>query len=194
MSIFQGVSQPFTVGTFLINFFVFKIIGTWVISLIIYLMMLAISNTSLGVAVTALFLGTEYTLFALIPDSYAIAVFRFVNIFAMINYNRIYMRYLNINIFDYPVNGSTLTTYMIPTALVIFAAGSIIIHHKKKPFSTPNPLLKLYDRVLIFRARFADRFRLFFTEFHKILWIQKVSLLFLCFYYGTIYFILSSNQ
>lgn len=173
MSIFQGVSQPFTVGTFLINFFVFKIIGTWVISLIIYLMMLAISNTSLGVAVTALFLGTEYTLFALIPDSYAIAVLRFVNIFAMISYNRIYMRYLNINISSYPVNGSTLTTYMIPTALVIFAAGSIIIHHRKKPFSTPNPLLKLYDRVLILRARFADRFRLFFTELHKILWIQK---------------------
>ncbi|MFA7673283.1 MAG: hypothetical protein WCY62_05470 [Clostridia bacterium] len=173
MSMFQGVSQPLTVGTFLINFFVFKIIGTWVISLIIYMLMLAVSNTSLGVAITALFLGTEYTLFALIPDSYAIAVLRFVNIFAMINYSRIYTRYLNINISGYPVNGSTLTTYMIPAAIVIFAVSCIIIHHKKKPFSTPNPLLRLYDRILKFRAGFADRFRLFFTELHKILWIQK---------------------
>jgi hypothetical protein len=173
MSMFQGVSQPFTVGTFLINFFVFKIIGTWVISLIIYMLMLAVSNTSLGVAITALFLGTEYTLFTLIPDSYAIAVLRFVNIFAMISYNRIYMRYLNINISNYPVNGSSLTTYMIPAAIVVFTVSSIIIHHKKKPFSSPNPLIKLYDRIQKFRVVFADRFKLFFTELHKILWIQK---------------------
>lgn len=173
MSLFQGVSQPFTVGGFILNFFLFKIIGTWVISLILYFMMLAISNTSLAVAVTSLFLGTEYTLFALIPDSYAIAVLRFINIFALINYNRIYMRYLNININEYPVNGQTLTTYMIPVAMILFATGCIIIHHKKKPFSTPNPLLKLYDKILKLRAGLSDRFRLFFAELHKTLWIQK---------------------
>ena len=147
-------------------------------------MMLAISNTSLGVAVTALFLGTEYTLFALIPDSYAIAVLRFVNIFAMISYNRIYMRYLNINISSYPVNGSTLTTYMIPTALVIFAAGSIIIHHRKNHFLLLTHYLNCMTECLYSEPGLLTASGCFSQNFIKSYGYRKASSLFLCFYYG----------
>lgn len=123
----------------------------------------------------------EYSLFAFVPDSYAIVVLRYINVFSFVGMEKTFLHYLNINLLGRAVNGAMLCTALLPALLVLAAAGAVVYagHHRAHG---PEPTCSSVWRPVASRVfpglRPADPDG---VEFRKILWYHKGLLVLLVF-------------
>ncbi len=176
-SLFGGIAQNISMGGFLIEYYVFKIVGMWLAGMAVWLILLLFSNTNAAIAVSSVFIALEYVLFTTIPDSYSLVVLRFVNIFAFVDFERIFGAYLNIDLFGNVVNGSAITIALIPVAAILLIGGCVACGCFKKPITSPSIFTRLFDKLQKFYDKMVSRLGLFGNEMHKILIHQKVLVL-----------------
>ena len=173
IEMFRGVPVPTTLYEFFIQYFLIKTAGTFLLGLCFWLVLSSIANTSLAFAGGGLFLAAQYAMFTLIKDSYLLVPLRYINVFAYVEYQPIYSKYLNISIFGLVVNARALTLGLLPVLLVLAGGAAVLVQVKKKPVTSKNRLEKLLDRFRLLVNPLCRRFGLFSMELYKVLWIQK---------------------
>lgn len=162
---------PFVIRTdaFLAIFLLTKAAGMWLVSLLVFALMQAVRNHALAVSLTAVFLGIEYVTFRFIPDSFKLVYFRYLNVFAFVDMERVLLIYLNLNLFGIPVSGFVLTLFLAPFCLLLAITANMLFAAKKKPFSRENPLLRVAEVIRKPVSSLVSRLHSFGFELYKIL-------------------------
>ena len=171
--LFKEYTYLMNIGQYLLLSFAVKIIGAFAAALLVWTLVSAISHLQTAIISAGAFLAFEYSLFALIPDSFSLVIFRFLNIFAFVDTDRILLKYLNVNLFGKAVRGSTLSLMLMP--IVMIAAGIFLVIHseKAKPIQKQNFLLRLYEKLLPIFSKAGARLGLLGVELKKVIWYQK---------------------
>lgn len=184
LSAFSGIPWALSVRQYLALYFPLRIVGMWLVGLMLYAILQAVSYLPLAFGAAGVFLAAEYSFFRFIPDSYSIVILRYVNVFALVDVPSVALKYLNLNLFGQPIQGLTLTLALLPLLLGLLTGMNVLLSVKKKPVSRQNSLVMLADRMRRPFSRAVGRLHLFGLELYKLLWLQKglaVLLLFLLF-------------
>ena len=181
ISVFQGFPDVMSVRSFLLFYVVCSVLGLWLLGLILWAALQAVSSFHLAVLFAGLLLAAEYALFTLIPDSYSIVLLRFLNLFALIDLPRVFLRYLNVDLFGQAVRGSACTLLAMPFAILLSGSACLRIQAKKYPIQKQNPILRLLERAQTKTIGILGHLHLFGLELHKLLWQQRGILVLLAF-------------
>ena len=173
LAVFRDVPWVMSLRQFLICFFLLYALGAWLVSLILWAILQAVHHLPLAIAAMSAFLAAEYAVFRLIPDSYAIVILRYINIFAVVDMLTAALHYLNLNLFGQPVQGFLLTLGIIPPLTVGMVLVNLALAERKKPISPQNSILVFLDRLRIPFSKLVGRLGLFGFELYKLLWLQK---------------------
>lgn len=157
----------------LLGYFLLKLLGMWLVGMAVWAVLQSVNHLPLALCAAVLVLAGEYALYRFIPDSFVTVIFRYVNLFALVDVTSIALHYLNLNFFGWPVQGFLLSIFLIPPTLALLFGLNLLLAARKKPVSRQNSLLSLADRIRVPFSRFVSRLRLFGLELHKLLWIQK---------------------
>jgi len=171
--LFQAFPEQLPVGVFLLLYAGVKVLGIWLVGLILWALLQAAGHLPLALAGAAVFLTVEFALFSFLPDSYTLAVLRYVNVFALIDTAPVLLTYLNLNLFGWPVRGSRLTLGLMPALAAFFGAVCVLLQAKKKPVAKQNRLIALMLRCQAPFSRMSSRLGLLGLELRKVLWSQK---------------------
>ena len=169
-ALFKTFTFRMDYGQFLLIFFVLKAIGMWVVSLLIYLIILAIDHLNTALVAAGFFLIIEFSLFAYIPDSYSLAILRYINLFAFVDPGKVFLNYLNLNIFGFPVRGAFLSIAIIPVVAALCILLIAIHSEKSHPAGKANIFVRVSDMIRVFFSKRSFHAGLFVCEFKKILW------------------------
>lgn len=186
ISAFRTFPYVMPVWKFLTLFFLYRIFGIWAAGLLLWTILQAVSNLPLAITAAALVFAAEYAAFQWIPDSYKLVFLRFANVFALIDFRRVFLPYLNLNLFGMPVQGHSITLILLPLLTVIFIGACVILQMKKRPIGRENILLRLADRCKRPFTRVTRVLGLRGFEAHKLLIPQKgaIVLLLVALYMG----------
>ena len=145
IEMFYNVPYRMTVGGFLLFYLLMKTLGTFFIGLLLWVILSAVSNLSLAVVIIAAVLGVEFGLSFLAPSSILILL-KYLNIFSLIRYDQIFLRYLNLPFFGGLLNGPMLVTVAVFPGVLLLAAANVWIAERKYPVGKMNRLLLLANR------------------------------------------------
>ena len=149
--------------------------------LLLWLILQLIHHLQTAMVAAAAFLAVEYSLFAFVPDSYAIVALRYINVFSFVGMEKTFLHYLNINLLGRAVNGAMLCTALLPALLVLAAAGAVVYAGHHRPIAGANLFQRLAARLRPVFSRASGRLTLTGFEFKKILWYHKGLLVLLVF-------------
>mgnify|MGYP007101850527 CR=1 FL=1 len=175
---------------FLILFFIVKAFGAWAAAHILRLLMQYVGHPQTALSVTGAITLAEYALFTLIPDSFSLVFLRYLNLFALIAPQRVLLKYLNLNLFSFPVRGAALTLLLIPVAAASCASAAAVHAARIRPIRSDGKLLRFYNgKILPVIAKAFSCFGAFGNELKKALWYQKglaavMLLLLWCFFFA----------
>ena len=153
----------------------------WLMGLLLWLILQLIHHLQTAMVAAAAFLAVEYSLFAFVPDSYAIVALRYINVFSFVGMEKTFLHYLNINLLGRAVNGAMLCTSLLPALLVLAAAGAVVYAGHHRPMAGANVFQRLAARLRPVFSRASGRLTLTGFEFRKILWYHKGLLVLLIF-------------
>ena len=114
--IFQNFPYPLTLRQVLWAYYLLKTLGMWLMGLLLWLILQLIHHLQTAMVAAAAFLAVEYSLFAFVPDSYAIVALRYINVFSFVGMEKTFLHYLNINLLGRAVNGAMLCTCLLYTS------------------------------------------------------------------------------
>ena len=144
---FNGITKPMSANTFMLIYFGIKLACTFGAGLLLYLLLSAVKNTNIAIAITALVLAFEFTLYSTVRDSSILVPFKYINIFQLIVPRNFTVNYLNLNVFEHPLNVRVAVSIVMTVLAIAAAVGILLIHVYKRPGGKPNPLEKLIDRI-----------------------------------------------
>lgn len=179
--IFQNFPYPLTLRQVLWAYYLLKALGMWLMGLLLWLILQLIHHLQTAMVAAAAFLAVEYSLFAFVPDSYAIVALRYINVFSFVGMEKTFLHYLNINLLGRAVNGAMLCTALLPALLVLAAAGAVVYAGHHRPMAGANVFQRLAARLRPVFSRASGRLTLTGFEFRKILWYHKGLLVLLVF-------------
>lgn len=179
--IFQNFPYPLTLRQVLWAYYLLKTLGMWLMGLLLWLILQLIHHLQTAMVAAAAFLAVEYSLFAFVPDSYAIVALRYINVFSFVGMEKTFLHYLNINLLGRAVNGAMLCTALLPALLVPAAAGAVVYAGHHRPMAGANVFQRLAARLRPVFSRASGRLTLTGFEFRKILWYHKGLLVLLVF-------------
>lgn len=179
--IFQNFPYPLTLRQVLWAYCLLKALGMWLMGLLLWLILQLIHHLQTAMVAAAAFLAVEYSLFAFVPDSYAIVALRYINVFSFVGMEKTFLHYLNINLLGRAVNGAMLCTALLPVLLVLAAAGAVVYAGHHRPIAGANLFQRLAARLRPVFSRVSGRLTLTGFEFKKILWYHKGLLVLLVF-------------
>lgn len=162
-----------SVGSFLLRYFFLRIGAAFLMGLLMWLLLLAITNVKYTIVILAVFLTVEYVLYTFLPVQSVFNLFKYFNIFTYISLSELYVNYLNINLFGYPLGIRSQSQLALLPLCAAMAAGCLFLHCHKKPFGGKD----LLGRAAYGINRVCDcllkRLRMLGMELHKTLFIQK---------------------
>ena len=173
LTVFSDVAQVISVRQYLVFYFVTKLIGSWLLGMMVWALLEAVHHLPFALALCAVFLAAEYSAYRFILDSYSMVVFRYLNVFALADIPSIACHYLNVNWFGQPVQGFVLTMAAGLILIVPLCALTWLLACLVKPMTRQNSLLKLADRLRVPFSRLIGRLGLFGMEAYKQLFLQK---------------------
>lgn len=145
--IFQNFPYPLTLRQALWAYCLLKALGMWLMGLLLWLILQLIHHLQTAMVAAAAFLAVEYSLFAFVPDSYAIVALRYINVFSFVGMEKTFLHYLNINLLGRAVNGAMLCTALLPALLVLAAAGAVVYAGHHRPIAGANVFQRLAARL-----------------------------------------------
>lgn len=172
-AVFSDFPWVMPVWAALTGYFVLKILGMWLVGMAVWAVLQSVNHLPLAIGAACVVLAAEYSLFRFIPDSYTVVIFRYVNLFALVDTPKVALHYLNIDLFGQPVQGFLLSMGLIVPLLAALLAGNCLLARYKKPVARQNSLLGLLDRLRVPFSKAVGRLRLFGLELYKLLWLQK---------------------
>ncbi|MDO5522059.1 MAG: hypothetical protein Q4G58_16310 [bacterium] len=144
---YMKVDESYNIRTFLIYYMSGKYMGMLAISLFTYLMVTAISDTTVGVLIIGLVGAIEYILYTKIPVQSSFIVFKYINLFSMVDYENVAGLYVNVNIFGQPVDIHLLLLVMDMVGIAIMIPGVIWVGARKYPNGRENILGIVIDKI-----------------------------------------------
>ena len=178
---FQSFPDVMSLRSFLLLYALYSVLGLWLLGLILWAVLQAVSSFHLALLFAGLLLALEYALFTLIPDSYSVVLLRYLNLFALVDPSRVFLRYLNVKLFGYAVRGSRCTLLAMPVGILASGAACVGLQAKKYPIQRQAPLLRLLERAQRLTQGIPGRLHLFGLELHKLLWQQRGALVLIAF-------------
>ena len=165
---YNGIPVPMTANSFVMLYCGVKVVCTFCAGLLLFLMLSAIKNINIAIAVTAAALALEFTFYSTVRDSSILVPFKYVNIFQLIVPRGFVVNYMNLNVLDRPLNTRAAVSIVMGILSVSAAVGIVLVHIFKRPVGRPNPAEKLLDGIrrktykLVFmqetgKALFAER-------------------------------------
>ena len=179
LAVFDDFPWVMPVWTFLLGYFLLKILGMWLLGLAVWAILQSVNYLPLALCTAGVALAAEFAMFTFIRDSFVMVVFRYVNLFALVDVPKVSLHYLNLNFFGWPVQGFLLSVFLIPPMVGLLFWLNVLLASRKKPVSRQNSLLKLVDGIRVPFSRAVSRLRLFGMELFKLLWLQKGLLILL---------------
>lgn len=186
MAAFRGLPELTSLRRFLLLDLVWRILAGWLLGLLIWAALQAVANLQLAMLGTGLLLAASFAAFTLIPDSFSLVILRYLNPFALVELPRIFLRYLNLNLFGHAVRGCFLTAALLLPALGASAAACVLLQMKKRPVGAGRLRLPRFRALERWGARALGRMGLLRLELHKLLIQQRglVTLLAFCLWLG----------
>lgn len=169
-----------SLGGFLVQYLIVKVAGTMLLALILWIILSAVTNTTVAMAAAGLAMAVEYGLFAFLPAQSLFNLLKYCNLFSYFYLDQLYTHYLNMNCFGFPVNSRELLLGLLPGLLVLGFGSVIAINSCKRTEGRRGPLLWLYERGKKQTDRVVSRLHGFGYELYKTLVVQK-GLFFLIF-------------
>ena len=117
------LAEKITVREFLLQFLGIKLGGMVLIGLVLWMVLLSANSFLEGLLVIGLVFAGEYVCYALLPIQSVFNILKYINLFTYLNASGLYMPYLNVNLFGYPVHNRTLAVAALP---VLIIAGSAV--------------------------------------------------------------------
>ncbi len=144
---YNGIPVPMSVNAFVGLYCGVKVVCTFFAGLLLYLLLSSIKNLNIAIAVTGAVLALEFALYSAVRDSSILVPFKYVNIFQLIIPRRFVVTYLNLNLFERPVNTRVAVSAAMGLVSLAAAIGIVLVHVFKRPTGKPNPIEGLLDRV-----------------------------------------------
>ncbi|WP_343250385.1 hypothetical protein [Diplocloster hominis] len=165
--------QACTLGGFLVQFFMMRVLSAFVLSLLLWLLLSAVHDVKLTIAVLAFFLGTEYVLYRFLPVQSLFRIFKYFNIFTYIHLSELYTNYLNVDLFGYPAGIRHISqAALLPLGLVC-GVWCAVLSCIQKPAGGKSRLVRLAWLWNSVKDRMLRRLGLFGMELYKILFLQR---------------------
>ena len=149
ISIFRFVPSAITLGEFLLEYLVIRIMTIFIAGLLLWLLLSLARNLTIAITLTGLVIAAQYGLFVFVSDSSILAPLKFLNFFTFINPQKLLEKYLNINILGYPVNIKNMMLALIPFLAAFLCILSIMYHAKKRPISHVSKIETFVDYLRI---------------------------------------------
>lgn len=155
------------------------------LGLIFWFMLSFVSNIQLSWLLIIGILAGEYAAYKLIDGQLQFSVFKYVNLFSYVHPMEPLSKYLNMNVFNYPIGVFPLLRRLMLALMIILTVAVLLIQVKRHPLGNRNIL----GKVIVLWNRFCDFFRrkmhIPAIEGYKLL-ILGGSIIFLavCLYFG----------
>lgn len=162
-----------TVGGFLVRYFLLRMAAAFLIALILWLMLTAVNNVKYTVIAAAGVLAAEYSLYTFLPVQSVFNILKYFNLFTYISLSDLYVNYLNIDVFGFPVGIRGVSQLALLPLCLLLTAACVALQCLKKPTEGRDLLGRAAYKINSVTDRFLRRLRLLGMELHKTLWIQK---------------------
>lgn len=177
VSLLADFTVPMSVWNFILYYVVLKIISVSAFAVATWFTMSAVNNKNIALGVFVILLSVEYVMNYFIAPQSNLAIFKYLNIFSLINPTDIVITYHNIPFFGAVIGArNTLTVF----AIAVFAVLSVlclVIGERKRPISRPNVIEIFLQRqtykIRSFFQRIIGNLSDFGKELYKIFIIQK---------------------
>lgn len=167
------LTVPDSLGAFLVHYILLRIAAAFLVSLLLWLLLIAVNNVKYTIIVLAGVLLAEYSLYFFLPVQSVWNGLKYFNLFTYISLSDLYTNYLNIDLFSYPLGIRSISQLALLPLCLLLAAVCISTHCRKKPAAGKDLLGCVAYGVNSITDRVLWHLRLFGMELHKTLWIQK---------------------
>lgn len=172
-----------SVGDFLIFYLILRVLASFFIGLLFWVLLSAVNNVKYSIIVAAVLLAAEYSLYTFLPVQSVWNGLKYFNLFTYISLSDLYTNYLNINIFGYPFGIRSISQFAVLPMCIFLAAVCVFIYCKKKPVGGKDFWGKIAYRIRSITDKVLRRFGLLGMEAYKVLWVQKGVVIFALFIY-----------
>ncbi|MDE6726340.1 MAG: hypothetical protein K2J80_00200 [Oscillospiraceae bacterium] len=182
-----------SVGSFLIYYLILRVLASFFIGLLFWLLLSAVNNVKYSIIIAAVILAVEYSLYTFLPVQSVWNGLKYFNLFTYISLSNLYTNYLNINLFGFPFGIRNISQFALFPLCMILSAACVFIYCNKKPVGGKDVLGKIAYCVRAITDKVLCRFGLLGTEIYKTLWIQKGVIIFALFVYAVFKLSFSAN-
>lgn len=171
--LFKSLPVVTSVGGLLVRYFLLRAVTAFVVGLLLWLLLSA-ANTGVRwmIAGLAAFLAVEYSCYTFLPDQSVFQLLKYVNIFCYIDLPVLYTRYLNLNIFGWPVNIRRLAQALSVPLAALLGVGCAALQSRMRPRLASAPFAGLGLRWNALSDALRGRLRLTGFEVYKLLVMQ----------------------
>ena len=144
---YNGIPFPLQVNSFVLIYCGIKLVCTFLTGVLLYLLLSSIKNVNIAIAFTGAVLAMEFTLYSAVRDSSILVPFKYINIFQLIVPRGFVVNYLNLNVFEHPLNTRVAAVIVMTVLSALAAVGVVLVHLYKRPVGKPNPIENLLDGI-----------------------------------------------
>lgn len=148
---FKTLTLRVTISEWLMLYFGVRVVTGVFIGLFFWFVLSFLSHIQLSWLVIIGITAAEYAAYTLIAPQMALSILRYVNIFSYISPTVLLSKYVNMNVFGYPVGTLTFMGVLLAVLLVGLTAGVVILRLKRYPFGNRDVLgkaIKLWNTVM----------------------------------------------
>ncbi|MGX8698447.1 MAG: hypothetical protein ACSW8F_00775 [bacterium] len=148
---FRTCTIQITISQWLWQYFAVKTLSGFTVGLLLWGLLGTLANPQFSLSVLGVTLAAEYALYALLPVQSAFNILKYVNLFALIRTSSIYVDYLNVNLFGWPVGNRALALTLLPTLMALgglWALGNQTLRRPEGNRDILSALSQLVNRAL----------------------------------------------
>ena len=181
--ILQEYPVPISTGGFLIQYTVFRIGAAFLLGLILWLLLGALSDARYGVIIGIAFLLVEYGLYRFLPEQSAYNILKYFNLCTYFYIAPLYTHYLNVDILGFPVGIRRVSELATLPLIFVTSSGCIAQQCFRRPAQGKSWVEIFTRRIGNCLDRCLQYLPLWGREVYKILFSQRGIVILLLFVY-----------
>ena len=181
--ILQEYPVPISTGGFLIQYTVFRIGSAFLLGLILWLLLGALSDARCGVIIGIAFLLVEYGLYRFLPEQSAYNILKYFNLCTYFYIAPLYTHYLNVDILGFPVGIRRVSELATLPLIFVTSSGCIAQQCFRRPAQGKSWVEIFTRRIGNCLDRCLQYLPLWGREVYKILFSQRGIVILLLFVY-----------
>lgn len=181
--ILQEYPVPISIGGFLIQYIVLRIGSAFLLGLILWLLLGALSDARYGVVIGIAFLLIEYGLHHFLPEQSAYNILKYLNLCTYFHIAPLYTHYLNVDILGFPVGIRRVSELAALPLIFVMSSGCIAQQCFRRPAQGTSWIDIFTRRLGNCLDRCLKHLPLWGREVYKILFSQRGIVILLLFVY-----------